>query len=193
MPVLDIDILNEEAARALEDHVREHYEERGYILVRIGKPPKRAIPFRAAIGPFKTFKVSVIAPDGSEGQKIELLADGAQLVVAGVHPDTGKPYAWFGGELGPIPRGELPDLREDEAHTLVDELVEILIRDFGYKRAAGRPKSKQNGAKPHDGGGGKAGWAYLLDNINEGRELHDSIRDCAAMMIASAPVPYTIC
>src|SRR5215471_10994286 len=81
MPVVDIDILNEEAARALEDHVRERFEERGYVLTRIGRPPKRAIPFRTAMGPFKTFKISLTAPDGSEGQKIEFLANGAQVVV----------------------------------------------------------------------------------------------------------------
>jgi hypothetical protein len=182
MPVVDIDILNEEAARALEDHVREHFEERGYLLTRIGRPPKRAIPFRTAMGPFKTFKISLTAPDGSEGQKIELLADGAQVVVDGIHPDTGQPYRWFGGELGKIPREELPDIREDEAHALVDELIEILVRDFGYRRAPGRPQNKGNGG---DGGGGKAGWAYLLGNIHEGRELHDSLRDLAAMMIAA--------
>jgi hypothetical protein len=46
MPTLDLDILNEAAARAIEDYVREHYEERGHILTRIGRLPKRAIPFR---------------------------------------------------------------------------------------------------------------------------------------------------
>jgi hypothetical protein len=134
MPTLDADILNEEAARAIEDHVRERFEERGYILVRIGKPPKRAIPFRAAMGPFKTFKVSLTAQNGSEGEKIEFLANGAQIVVNGTHPETGQPYRWFGGELDQILREQLPDIREDEAHALVDELVEIL-RDFGYKPA----------------------------------------------------------
>jgi hypothetical protein len=185
MPVVDIDILHEEAAHAVEDHVRERFEERGYILVRIGKPPKRAIPFRAAMGPFKTFKISVIAPDGSEGEKIELLANGAQLVVAGVHPETGQAYRWFGGELDQIPREELPDIREDEAHALVNELVDILVRDFGYKRA---PSRKANGAKPipkDGGGGGDTKWAILTANILAGRELHDSIRDLGAMMIAS--------
>ena len=33
-------------SRAIEELVRERYEERGYVPVRIGKPPKRAIPFR---------------------------------------------------------------------------------------------------------------------------------------------------
>src|SRR5262245_52693451 len=186
MPVVDIDILNEEAARALEDHVRERFEERGYILVRIGKPPKRAIPFRAAMGPFKTFKVSLTAPDGSEGQKIEFLANGAQLVVAGIHPETGKAYSWFGGELGQIRREELPDIREDEAHALVEELVEILIRDFGYTRAPGRPRKGPNGARSHQGGGGgDRDWGHLQQNILAGRELHDSINVLAAKMVAA--------
>ena len=46
MPTLDLDILNEEAAHALEDYTRGRYEESGFVLVRIGKPPKRAIPLR---------------------------------------------------------------------------------------------------------------------------------------------------
>ena len=71
MPTLDLDILNEEAARACEDHVREQYEEKGPILVRIGKPPKRAIPFRT-IEPFAKFVVNLTAPNGSE-EKIEFL------------------------------------------------------------------------------------------------------------------------
>jgi hypothetical protein len=186
MPVVDIDILNEEAARALENHVREHFEERGYVLTRIGRPPKRAIPFRTAIGPFKTFKISLTAPDGSEGQKIELLADGAQLVVDGIHPDTGQPYRWFGGELSKIPREELPDIREDEAHTLVDELVELLVHDFGYKRAPSRTKANGGTPKAHDGGGGgDRDWGALTENILAGRELHDSITIFAAKLIAS--------
>src|SRR5262249_45741496 len=40
-PGLDIDILHEEAAEAIEALAREHFEERGDILVRIGLAPKR--------------------------------------------------------------------------------------------------------------------------------------------------------
>src|SRR5262245_31111968 len=46
MPALDLDILNEDAVRTIEDHVREQFEKRGHVLVRIGKPPKRAVLFR---------------------------------------------------------------------------------------------------------------------------------------------------
>jgi hypothetical protein len=45
-PAFDVDVMHPEAARAIEELVRDRFEERGYILTRIGKPPKRAIMFR---------------------------------------------------------------------------------------------------------------------------------------------------
>src|SRR5262245_35117347 len=45
-PTIDIDILIEEAAEAVELLARERFDERGYILPRFGKPPKRAIVLR---------------------------------------------------------------------------------------------------------------------------------------------------
>jgi bifunctional DNA primase/polymerase-like protein len=92
-PTLDADILNEPAAIAIEDLVRERSEERGYILPRIGKPPKRAIPFRT-LDPFAKITVNLIAANGNAGEKIEFMCDGQQIVAAGIHPDTGKPYSW---------------------------------------------------------------------------------------------------
>ena len=107
MPTLDVDLLNANAVRTIENHVREHYEERGYILHRIGKPPKLSIPFRTE-EPFKKIVVNLIAPDGSEGEKIEFLADGEQVVVAGIHPETREPYRWLNGEPGQIKLEDLP-------------------------------------------------------------------------------------
>jgi hypothetical protein len=186
MPTLDLDILSEDAVRTIEDHVREHYEENGYVLPRIGKPPKRAIPFRTE-EPFKKFAINLIAADGSEGQKIEFLADGEQVVVAGIHPGTQQPYRWPRGELGAIRLGELPYIREAEARALVDDLVEILVRDFGYKRAPSRSQQRQaDGVPKPDGGQGKgeSDWTHLYENIRAGRDLHDSLRTLAAKMIA---------
>src|SRR6516164_3052625 len=45
-PVLDIDVLDPKAAQAVEDMVRDRFEEHGYVLARFGRPPKRCIPFR---------------------------------------------------------------------------------------------------------------------------------------------------
>src|SRR5262249_24907783 len=45
-PTIDIDILSEPAAIAAEELIRERFEDRGYVLTRVGRPPKRAVPFR---------------------------------------------------------------------------------------------------------------------------------------------------
>jgi len=43
-PCLDIDINYPDAAEAVEDLVSDRYEsDRGYVLVRFGRPPRRAI------------------------------------------------------------------------------------------------------------------------------------------------------
>lgn len=63
-PALDLDILNEEAAIAAEDFVRARFEERGTVLVRIGRPPKRAIVFRTTER-FPKILANATAPNGS--------------------------------------------------------------------------------------------------------------------------------
>jgi AAA domain/Bifunctional DNA primase/polymerase, N-terminal/IclR helix-turn-helix domain len=190
MPTLDLDILNEAAARAVEDYVREHYEERGHILTRIGRLPKRAIPFRTE-EPFSKIVANVVAPNGS-AEKLEFLGAGQQVVVAGIHPETKQPYRWFGGEPGQIAREDLPYIRGQEAHELVETAVEILVRDFGYTRAPERPRKqrKRNGTgQDTDTGGGAADWQWLFDNIRAGEALHDSLRDLAAKLVASGMGP----
>jgi len=105
-PAIDIDITHPDAAAAIEALAREHFEERGYILVRFGKAPKRAILLRTN-EPFKKITHAFTAPDGST-QKIEILATGQQIVVAGIHPDTKREYSWHGGAPGEVRREELP-------------------------------------------------------------------------------------
>jgi hypothetical protein len=188
MPTLDLDILNEDAVRAIESHARGRYEEHGHFLVRIGLPPKRAIPFRTE-EPFDKILVNLIAPNGKpeKPEKVEFLCRGQQVVVAGNHPDTGLPYRWHGGEPGQIKLDELPCIHEAEAQQLVDEIVELLVRDFHYTRATERPKARRkgNGAARPTAWSGAADWQYLFDNIRNGHALHDSLRDLAAKLIAS--------
>jgi hypothetical protein len=137
-PVLDIDILNPEAAAAAEEIVRRRISEAcgGVVLVRVGLWPKRAIPFKTD-APFGKIKVLLTAPNGSE-EKVELLADGQMAAVAGIHPDTRQPYRWFGGELWQTPRQELPAIHEAEA--VVDEVVAMLCREHGYRIQKPTPK-----------------------------------------------------
>ncbi|WP_256806332.1 bifunctional DNA primase/polymerase [Bradyrhizobium sp. Bra64] len=188
MPTLDVDVKNPEAADAVEQLARERFEEQGRVLVRFGNRPKRAIVFRTDT-PFKKITVNLIAPDGSRDQKLELLANGQQVVAFGIHPDTRQPYTWFGGEPGMIKRDDLPIINEAAARQLVEDAVKLLVDEYGYTRAKVRPKANERGdAKAdHTGADNKAAddWAYLAENIREGRELHNSLRDLAAKYIRS--------
>jgi hypothetical protein len=178
-PTLDIDITNPEAAEAVEALARERFEERGFVLVRTGEAPKRAILLRTNT-PFKKITGTIVTPTGDTGQKIELLADGQQVVVFGTHPKTGKPYSWFGGEPTSIEHEELPYVSEDEAKQFVAEALALLVKDFGYRlpTAHSTETGKANGHDP-------ANWGGLVDNIVHGRDLHDSLRDLAGKLIAS--------
>jgi hypothetical protein len=70
--------------------------------------------------------------------------------------------------------------REAEAQQLVNDIVELLCRDFGYTRAAARPARKGNGGTPQ---GSANDWQALVDGILAGNDLHANTRDLAAKMV----------
>jgi hypothetical protein len=178
-PAIDIDLVNPEAAKVVEALARERFEERGFVVIRTGQAPKRAILLRTDT-PFKKITAALIGPNGDTDQRIELLANGQQLVVFGIHPKTGKPYEWFGGEPTSIRHDELPYVRENEAKQFVADAVALLVKEFGYRLPPAHPTEtgKANGHDP-------ANWGGLVDNVVQGRELHDSLRDLAGKLIAS--------
>jgi putative DNA primase/helicase len=178
-PTIDIDITNPEAAEAVEALAREKFEERGYVLTRVGQSPKRAILLRTD-KPFKKITGNVIAPNGDADQKIELLAEGQQIVVSGVHPKTGNPYAWFGGDPSSIKHEDLPYVTETEAKQFVADAVALLVKEFGYTEPPTRPNKGAGKGNGHS----LADWGCLIDNIEQGRDLHDSLRDLAGKLIA---------
>src|SRR5215203_1246803 len=76
-PSLDVDILTDAAAEAVEALVRERFEGAGRVLIRTGRAPKRAVVFKCS-EPFNKIFVDLVAPndDGSQGERLELLASG---------------------------------------------------------------------------------------------------------------------
>jgi len=185
-PAFDLDIYNEEAAIAAEEFIRERFEERGYFLPRIGLRPKRAIPFRT-LDTFDKIWVNFEPTHDGKPQKIEFLCNGQQLAVDGIHPDTGKPYSWPLGQPWKTKRDELPYISAEEAQQLVDDVVELLVRDFGYVRAAERPKRAKggNGQILNEQLENERDWQILIDNILKGHAWHDSLRDIIAKYAAS--------
>jgi len=139
VPTLDLDLLQENAAIAAENLVRERFDGLGSILRRIGRPPKRAILFRTK-DPFKKLITSFTA-NGTGPEKIEFLADGQQVVAHGIHPDTQAEYLWDnGGDPTTIAYEKLPLITAEQARQLQDDVVAMLARDFGY--VVGTPPKK---------------------------------------------------
>jgi hypothetical protein len=131
-PAIDIDILVPEAAALIEDLVRRLFADKGKLLCRTGRAPKRAFPFRAE-APFEKQLLLLVAPNEPMPQqakevkhRIEILGDGQQIVVDGIHPDTGQPYSWSGGEPWTVPQAELPLLTQAEATALLAEARNVL-------------------------------------------------------------------
>jgi hypothetical protein len=146
-PVIDIDILDGSAAELVEQTIMECWGT-GEMLVRVGQFPKRAIPLRTD-NPFRKIVRKLTAPDGTV-HKIEVLGDGQQLAVAGIHPDTNKPFAWRGGR-SPVntPRAALPLVTEAEVVALLDLCVEQLRTKLGWRAEAAAPAT--DGGAPADG------------------------------------------
>jgi hypothetical protein len=131
-PALDSDIPIPDAADTVEAVVREWFEDRGVLLCRFGRAPKRALLFRTA-KPFGKIVQNYRAPDGANG-RIEVLGDGQQLVVSGTHPDTGRPYSWAGGHSPETtPRHQLPEISEDEAREVLGLVSEALHEKHGFE------------------------------------------------------------
>ena len=138
-PFVDIDVTDEEVAEEIEALFESEIEN---SAVRIGLPPKRAIPFRTDT-PFKKMATQFIAPSGLV-HKVEILGDGQQIVVNGIHPDTALPYRWHGGEPGPTLRRE--DLPIITAETRCCVSLAAQLRSCGT--TAGRKSQTGNQTAP---------------------------------------------
>jgi putative DNA primase/helicase len=151
MPTLDVDILDERAATRVQAIAYARFANRGHFLVRVGMPPKRAIPFRTD-APFCKIRIGLYGPNDDREkpapQALEFLCDGQQVVCHGVHPDTGKPYTWANGHPPNIKWSELPPITEDEARKLVEFAADILCSEHGYTRATESPEVEPKAPEP---------------------------------------------
>jgi RecA-family ATPase len=173
VPAIDVDINNPDAAEAIEALAREHFEEHGHILVRVGRAPRRAILLRTD-EPFSKLKLDLITPQNTT-EKVEVLADGQQLVLFGVHPDTHQPYRWHGGEPGQIRREDLPYVRQLDVQKFLDDAAKLLIDEHGYRRP--QERSKSNGAGNDTNG--DSDWRIYLDNLID----HDKLTSFAMSLV----------
>ena len=155
-PAFDNDIRHPEAAEAAEERLRNRFGDGGTWICRIGMPPKRVNLLRTAT-PFKKIRRELVAPGddvdapGYKPHAIEVLCDGQQVVMLGVHEDTRREYACTGG-IGPLntPRTDLPEVTEAEAREAVDDLVTMYVNEYGF-RPYERPTATNGSADGHHG------------------------------------------
>ena len=96
--VVDSDVYNP----ALADQIASLAEEMlGDAPTRVGLAPKSAMLYRVEGEPFKKLTTHAYRLPGEDPQskphRVEILAEGQQLVAFNTHPDTGKAYRWIGG------------------------------------------------------------------------------------------------
>jgi hypothetical protein len=130
----DTDILHPEASEAVEDAVKDWFDGRGAIPVRRGQGSKWATLLRTDT-PFRKIARYFTDPNGGT-HKIEILGEGQQIVVDGIHPDTGKPYAWH-GDYAPwkFSREDLAETTESEVRECLEFVSQMLVERFGFVRS----------------------------------------------------------
>ena len=116
--------------------------------VRTGRPPKRALIYRAD-KPFKKISTPIFTSPDGRAHKVEVLGWGQQIVVHGIHPDTGKPYTWSGGTPGPgLPRSALTLLTAEKVIEFIAAATALMSAQPGWiatKKTNGAGNGHANG------------------------------------------------
>jgi hypothetical protein len=169
---IDIDVLDPVGADELQQLAERMI---GTSPVRTGQAPKRAMLYRADV-PFEKIATPVYTSPDGRAHKVEVLCDGQQIVVNGIHPITQEPYKWSGGELG-------PDLKRDALPVLsVERAVEFIVAAERCLSAHGwTPKKKTNG----DAGGIRGGQRIASER--ERAYAHAALDGCADELALAAP------
>jgi hypothetical protein len=186
---LDIDVEDAEAVQLILELVRKSF--RGLILERTGRAPKCAVPLYVST-PFKKMVRKLSAPDGKI-HKIEVLCDGQQFVVDGIHPDTGAPYTWRDLSLLDVSLMELPHVTESDMGAFLDICVEELRTKLGWLDISGvtqgtppdnvvelRPLNERLAATEYKGRDGlnEGILAMTATLISDGVSVRDAIDQC---------------
>jgi hypothetical protein len=176
-PAVDIDVSDREIADEIEAALWEMIGSRG--MVRFGQPPKRAILFRTEMQFGKITTPIFTAPNGLQ-HHVEVLCNGQQIVVLGVHPVTGNPYSWHGGEPGDVLRSDLPELTQELAQAFIARATDIM-RAQGWTEEARKLNGVGHGLTDDTGN-------TLFDEIYGERERRyalAALRGCAAELSGS--------
>ena len=119
---LDIDVTDPAIASAIVGLARDKL---AAVMPRVGRAPKATFLLRAALCAegLRKKTLAFTAPDGTR-HAVELLTEGQQTVVAGIHPRTMQPYAWPDGEPESI--DTLPTVTEAQLDGFFEDMATVL-------------------------------------------------------------------
>lgn len=126
-PGVDIDVLDEAINAEVQEIVREVAGDTP--LKRIGFAPKVLWVYRAEDeGRFPKVDTGEWLDQQGRKSKVEILSDGQQFVAAHIHPDTGKPYQWLGGQsVLNTKRSDLPELTHEQAKEIKERCLKLFL------------------------------------------------------------------
>lgn len=135
---IDVDILRPDLAAAVIAMVRELPS--GEVApMRVGKAPKAMFLFRTGEPRDKSvtdwFKI-----DGVD-QRIEVMGKGQQVIVDGIHPDTGQPYSW---DRQIAASHDLPLLDWSSLERMLADVSALLARHAEQRKPAPKPRVANN-------------------------------------------------
>lgn len=118
---VDLDIYDIDITSMLRETARGYC---GNILSRVGAPPKVLIPAYCPEIASKIMSNKWVDEQGVINQ-IEVLSQGQQFVAYGIHPDTKKPYQWYGGDLL---SHSIPTFTKSQIHDLFDQFDKLAAK-----------------------------------------------------------------
>ena len=130
---IDVDVLHVKAAAEIQLLLRHCLASKGEFLPRIGNAPKFLIAVQLT-EPVGKARSAVVERD-DQRHMVEVLGQGQQAVIAGIHPKTGRSYLWPEGGLEETEPARLPLLTPAELSEIISTCSKILLR---YGPAVGR-------------------------------------------------------
>ena len=153
-PGVDIDCTDEALAELIEKLARQHL---GDAPLRIGQAPKRLLMYRAD-EPFGRMRLWFRVAE--KQHLIEVLGEGQQYVISGIHPRTREAYKWHYGErvqgIPPVKPPKLNVITKDAVATFLaaveDELdlFDIQCQREGTGNVADKRTTPQESLKSKD-------------------------------------------
>jgi len=131
-PAVDIDVTDAALAEEIQLLAVAHL---GDAPTRTGRAPKRTLLYRADT-PLKRQRLW-LTRDGTT-HLVEVLGDGQQFVVEGIHPGTRKPFTWENGGL---------PIRADALFSLTPERVTAFLEAAAARATALGYQVRREGAK----------------------------------------------